>query len=99
MNLRAAEARDAEAIAGVHVASWRAAYRGLMSDEVLDLWVLEDHGGARRFYEVVGFVADGRRRDEASGLRAIRYRMELGEGLPDSGPRGSVQAPDRWRFP
>jgi GNAT superfamily N-acetyltransferase len=36
MVVRTAEAVDAEAIAKVQVESWRAAYRGLMPDELLD---------------------------------------------------------------
>jgi GNAT superfamily N-acetyltransferase len=34
--IREAERSDAEAIAAVHVRAWAAAYRGLMSDDVLD---------------------------------------------------------------
>jgi ribosomal protein S18 acetylase RimI-like enzyme len=36
MRIREAEPKDAEAIAGVHVRSWQAAYRGQLSDEYLD---------------------------------------------------------------
>ena len=36
VTVRWATVADAEAIAEVHIASWRAAYRGLMPDEVLD---------------------------------------------------------------
>lgn len=36
MRVRDAEPDDAEAIAEVHVASWRAGYRGLVPDEILD---------------------------------------------------------------
>jgi ribosomal protein S18 acetylase RimI-like enzyme len=36
MNIRAARARDARAIAAVHVTSWRAAYRGIVPDRVLE---------------------------------------------------------------
>ncbi len=35
MNVRAADERDADPIARVHVASWRKAYAGLMPDELL----------------------------------------------------------------
>ncbi|MFQ5740083.1 MAG: GNAT family N-acetyltransferase [Acidobacteriota bacterium] len=34
--IRRAQVKDAEAIAGVHIDSWRAAYRGQMPDQVLD---------------------------------------------------------------
>lgn len=36
MILRPAEPADAIAVAGVHVRSWQAAYRGLMADDYLD---------------------------------------------------------------
>jgi len=36
MSIRTAIASDATAIARIHVASWRAAYRGLLPDKVLD---------------------------------------------------------------
>jgi GNAT superfamily N-acetyltransferase len=36
MRLRTAQPRDAAAVAGVHVRSWQAAYRGLLPDEYLD---------------------------------------------------------------
>jgi GNAT superfamily N-acetyltransferase len=57
--VRRADLEDARAIAAVHLASWRAAYRGLMPDQVLDElsldkreqdwreWLAE--GGARHF--------------------------------------------------
>ncbi len=34
--VRQAEPQDAEAVAGVHVRSWQAAYRGLLPDDYLD---------------------------------------------------------------
>jgi ribosomal protein S18 acetylase RimI-like enzyme len=52
VRIREAEPKDAEAIAGVHVRSWQAAYRGQLTDEYLDgLSVeerLEQHRGALR---------------------------------------------------
>ncbi len=36
MNARPATSEDAPAIAGVHVASWNAAYRGVIADDALD---------------------------------------------------------------
>jgi ribosomal protein S18 acetylase RimI-like enzyme len=36
LTIRPARRRDADAIAGVHVRSWQAAYRGLLDDELLD---------------------------------------------------------------
>jgi hypothetical protein len=36
MLIRAAQIEDAKQIAEVHVASWRAAYRGILPDSMLD---------------------------------------------------------------
>jgi len=41
-HLRAADARDAEAIAALHTDSWRRTYRGMMSDAFLDGAALEN---------------------------------------------------------
>ncbi|WP_189255716.1 GNAT family N-acetyltransferase [Lentzea flava] len=43
------------------------------------VWVLEDNGRARRFYERLGFVVDGTTRDETFGstvVKEIRYRRQ-----------------------
>lgn len=45
MNIRHATAADAHAIAGIHVAGWRVAYRGLMPDSVLDAITIEQRRG------------------------------------------------------
>jgi len=38
------------------------------------IWVLEDNGGARRFYEAMGFIVDTR---VAPRRKAIRYAIDL----------------------
>lgn len=40
--IRPAAEADAEALAKVHIASWQAGYRGILSDEFLDAMRLED---------------------------------------------------------
>jgi len=45
LNIRHATAADAHAIAGIHVAGWRVAYRGLMPDSVLDAITVEQRRG------------------------------------------------------
>ena len=40
--IREATPKDAEAIAGIHVRSWQAAYRGQLTDEFLDGLTVED---------------------------------------------------------
>lgn len=42
MRIREAEPKDAEGIAGVHVRSWQAAYRGQLTDDYLDGLKVED---------------------------------------------------------
>jgi ribosomal protein S18 acetylase RimI-like enzyme len=42
MRIREAEPKDARAIAEVHVRSWRAAYRGQLTDDFLDGLTVED---------------------------------------------------------
>jgi GNAT superfamily N-acetyltransferase len=49
MLLRPAEPADAASVAGVHVRSWQAAYRGLLPDEYLDGLRPEDRAGRYTF--------------------------------------------------
>ncbi|QTX03952.1 hypothetical protein [Agromyces archimandritae] len=76
--LRARQARpeDAAGVAAVHVASWRAAYRGIVSREILD--GLDGNTRAIRFYERHGWIADGGVKTgeggSADGLRELRHR-------------------------
>jgi GNAT superfamily N-acetyltransferase len=43
------------------------------------LWVVEENGRARRFYEREGWIADGELRDSSMGAREVRYGLELGD--------------------
>ncbi|WP_067505055.1 N-acetyltransferase [Actinoplanes sp. TFC3] len=88
-------ADDLPAAAEVHVTSWRAAYAAILPADYLDaldpvkfaahplrLWVLEDNARARRFYERVGFTADGMRdlwtpRGTTVTVPELRYSMAL----------------------
>lgn len=77
LELRTATIDDAEVIAGVHVASWQAAYRGIVPDDILDnlsiaqrtqAWhvVFRDHDAplvALRGGRIIGFVGWGASRD------------------------------------
>jgi L-amino acid N-acyltransferase YncA len=79
MRTRGAASGDALAIARIHVASWRAAYRGLMPDALLDKLSVDERAAAWRTAidrgepavevavddagDVVGWVAFGRCRD------------------------------------
>lgn len=78
--IRDANPDDALAMAGIHVRSWQAAYRGLIDDEFLDRLRPEDRAGGYSFAgadpaaprtivaeadgEIWGFAATGPCRDE-----------------------------------
>jgi ribosomal protein S18 acetylase RimI-like enzyme len=79
MSIRKAELSDAKGIAQVHVAAWKAAYRGLLPDEALDRLAVDD--SERRWKEriaepwgdifvvqqqdrIVGFAGCGATQDE-----------------------------------
>ena len=79
MYVRRAELPDAKDIAGVQVAAWRAAYRGLLPDDVLDQLSVDDSEArwteriarpwghvlvAERPDGVVGFAACGQTEDD-----------------------------------
>jgi GNAT superfamily N-acetyltransferase len=57
--VRWATVEDARAIAAVHIASWRAAYRGLVPDRILDELTIE---GRRRDWR--GWLAEGGKRQD-----------------------------------
>lgn len=77
--IREAEPKDAEAIAGVHVRSWQAAYRGQLTDDYLDSLSVQERlemhrqmlesSGERRTWvvedggRVVGFAVTGPSQD------------------------------------
>ncbi|HEU4328257.1 MAG TPA: GNAT family N-acetyltransferase [Roseiflexaceae bacterium] len=82
MPVREAQLSDAEGIAEVHVASWRAVYSGLLSDQLLQSLSVERRTQGWRailaqgdslvfVYEaegrIAGFASCGRSRDEQAG--------------------------------
>jgi ribosomal protein S18 acetylase RimI-like enzyme len=60
MRIRFAELRDARAIAEVHVASWQAAYRGILPAEKLDNLSIENR---HRQWGLILGTAEGTRRN------------------------------------
>jgi GNAT superfamily N-acetyltransferase len=96
--VRVATVADAAGIAAVHVASWRAAYRGLLPDELLD--GLEPEYRIRRWSRLLS---------ELDPARAVLVLLADGEiaGFASVGPRrggpadeGELRSlylhPDRW---
>jgi GNAT superfamily N-acetyltransferase len=76
--IRTAVPGDAEEIARAHVASWRASYRGILPDEVLDGLDVGQRTSSRRSIL----------RDQTS-LHLVAYEVSRGDivGFCDAGPR------------
>ena len=99
LKLRDAKPADARELAEIHVAAWRAAYRGLMPDEYLAslsvekrtaMWetIIARPGPAKLALadldgEIAGFCLFGPTRDDAPGDIAEIYSVNV--------------RPDRWR--
>src|SRR5215472_10508942 len=88
--VRDAQAGDATAIANVHVATWRTAYRGLLPDEFLRSlaeagyearWKRNLQEGTALVYvasegdKIVGFASGGRERAGESGFEGELYAI------------------------
>ncbi|HXN90545.1 MAG TPA: GNAT family N-acetyltransferase [Candidatus Sulfotelmatobacter sp.] len=102
--VRSAGVEDAAAIAAVHVATWRSAYRGLLPDEFLESlaeagyegrWRRSLAEGAGRVYvaeedgHVVGFASGGRERAGEDGYAGELYALYV---LEDAQRRGNGHA-------
>jgi GNAT superfamily N-acetyltransferase len=81
--VRSADASDAPAIAEVHVASWRAAYRGLLPDEYLD----------SRTVEVRTQQWDAVLADPESGHVLVAVLGDRVVGFAQARPSGDADAP------
>jgi ribosomal protein S18 acetylase RimI-like enzyme len=88
--VRPATVDDAQAIARVHVASWRSTYKGLLPGDFLEAlseagyterWIRFIGQGSSRVYvveqdgEVVGFASGGRERAEEIGFSGELYAI------------------------
>jgi ribosomal protein S18 acetylase RimI-like enzyme len=75
MRVRVARLSDARAIAEVHVASWLATYRGLVSDRVLDELTVETREGLWRetLADPESFVFVAEKDDRVVGLCAGKH--------------------------
>jgi len=98
VSVRGAEVADAEEIARVHVGSWQGAYRGLISDEVLDGLSIE--GRTRQWR---GWLAPGGER--ALTLVAARDALIVGfvtlstRSRDDDEPAGVGEVPALYVLP
>jgi ribosomal protein S18 acetylase RimI-like enzyme len=96
--VRVATPADAEAIAGVHVAAWRAAYRGLMPDALVDGFSLEER--RRRWRENLAAAAPGVRTTVLARAGHVAGFASVGPSRDEPGG-GEVWAvyvlPEAWR--
>jgi GNAT superfamily N-acetyltransferase len=99
--VRGAEARDAAAIALVHVRSWQVAYRGIVADDVLDALSM-----VQRERDWLGWLADEASSTmvaQSDGVVVGFSSMVLASRDEDAGPATCELAalyvdPDRWRL-
>jgi ribosomal protein S18 acetylase RimI-like enzyme len=102
VSIRTAQLPDAEAMAHVRVAAWRAAYRGLMPDSYLDRADLED-AEAEHLRDRLQSIGDRTHVSVAElGGRIVGYCTYGDAGDDDAEPaRGAIYAlyihPDVWR--
>jgi ribosomal protein S18 acetylase RimI-like enzyme len=88
--IRSATLKDAQAIARVHVSSWRSTYRGMLPDDFLaslsesnyaERWKRVISDGASKVYvaeegpDVVGFASGGRERAGEPGYEGELYAI------------------------
>ena len=83
--VRGAGAEDAAEVAGVHVRSWQAAYRGLLSDEYLDALRPEDRMG----YYILGAP------DPSLPSTIVAVMEGTIRGFATTGPSRDADTPDR----
>jgi GNAT superfamily N-acetyltransferase len=108
-SIRSAAAADASAIAEVHVASWRGAYRGLIPDEVLDALSVTESADRWRAWVDSSLAGRPTDRDPAVTHRLLVARLHdrivgwatFGAARDaDPGPRhelaGLYVHPDAW---
>ena len=96
--IRGARMGDEDAIARVHVAAWRAGYRGMMPDAFLD--ALDERARAKRWREVIANPAAGRRAVVAIADDSIVGFAGVGPARGEAGTRGELYminvAPAAW---
>jgi len=96
--IRGARMGDEDAIARVHVAAWRAGYRGMMPDAFLD--ALDERARAKRWREVIANPAAGRRAVVAIADDSIVGFAGVGPARGEAGTRGELYminvAPSAW---
>jgi len=96
--IRDARIGDEDEIARVHVAAWRAAYRGTMPDEFLD--ALDEESRAKRWREWIENSRTKRRLVVATANGSIVGFAGIGPAREEAGNRGELYminlAPTAW---
>jgi GNAT superfamily N-acetyltransferase len=86
--IRAATLGDIPAIAAVNVRAWKAAYRGLVPDAVLDRLRADERGGTRRKW-----MGKGRPPEQRTWVAALDGKVI---GYSDTGPARDGDAGPSW---
>jgi GNAT superfamily N-acetyltransferase len=99
MLVRAARTEDARGIATVHVLSWRAAYAGLVPQDVLDSLSIDDR--AERWAQIIGEADQGSRTLVAERDGEIVGWASFGPARESDGPGsgelwGIYALPSAW---
>jgi RimJ/RimL family protein N-acetyltransferase len=96
--IREARIGDEDQIARVHVAAWRAAYRGMMPDAFLES--LDENTRAKRWRERLDATSAGRRTFVAIASDSIVGIAGIGPARDEAGTRGELYminlAPTAW---
>ncbi len=96
--IREARVGDESEISRVHVAAWRAAYRGMMPDDFLD--ALDERVRAKRWRERLETNPSGRRIVVATANESIVGFAGVGPARDEAGTRGELYminlAPTAW---
>jgi ribosomal protein S18 acetylase RimI-like enzyme len=101
VTIRAATPDDARRIAEIHVAGWRAAYRGAMPDAFLDALSVDERAASRRRWLETPPTPDHRTwvAEDAGGIVAFAI---TGPSRDEGAPRGTAELfalyadPPRW---
>lgn len=101
-DVRRATREDVEAIAGIHVRSWQAAYRGILPDELLDSLSVSEQATSWRV--LVGSGEEHRRTlvaesgGELAGFCSVATRSRDADADDETAEIGALYVdPDNWR--
>ncbi len=100
MTIRAAEPDDARRIAEIKVAGWRAAYRGMMPDDILATMSVDEHAAKwrRRITDHPDRVQVAELQDQVAGYVSAAISRDNDPADPAVGEIYALYVhPDHWR--